>query len=286
MADRDLVTLFPDAMCPLYLEPSAQALARYGEKIPTFFGMAVYNNPIGIEVELEDWKGVWSDRFYWHAVEDGSLKDHGMELVSSPLSGRCIDYAIHELSLILEQNSPKFSHRTSVHVHCNVSKYSRNQLITLMALYACVEEMLFSFVDGKRRGNSFAYRLVGTPAEVIFYPSNKEGQPTTKYCAFNIAPVPKQMTVEFRHLEGTQDFKKLRRWLQLVAKLVGRVLKLPKKTCVPDFLDALEKDLVVENYILPIWGNTGKALFRREAMQRSVNIGKLWATTLLLNEES
>ena len=286
MADRKLVAMFPSANKPLDAAEAhsftCAAKEKYGE-IPTFFGLPVYQNPVGIEIEVENWNGCPIPPFFWQTAEDGSLKQSGMELVSLPLRGRNIDYALHELELIAKKNEFKFSHRTSVHVHCNVSTYTLRQLRSLVALYACAEELFFDFVDERRRGNTFCYRLVGTPAEMVFYTSDKEGDVCTKYCAFNIQPVRRQLTVEFRHLEGTQDLKRLRRWIQLCGKLVGYAAELPPKSCVETVIENLTSGTLPRMY-QDIWGDTAEAIFTPEQITRSVNNGALWAMALLTKE--
>lgn len=286
MADRKLAALFPDASKPMDLKEAesfvCEARKLFGE-VDTYFGLPVYRNPVGIEVELENWGLLKRPPLYWNITEDASLKDGGAELVSIPLRGRNIDYALHELHLMGEHSKWKFSHRTSVHVHCNVSTYTKFQLRALMAIYACMEEMYFDFVDDFRKGNTFCYRLVGTPAEMVFYTQDKEGCECTKYCAFNIQPVRRQLTVEFRHLEGTQDLKKLRRWIQLCSKLVGYVEGMDPKECTNVVTTEIMKGGMV-NLIKKILGDTGDAIFTDRQLARSVNNGELWAMALLTRD--
>jgi hypothetical protein len=152
-----------------------------------------------------------------------------------------------------------------------------------MAIYACMEEMYFDFVNDFRKGNSFCYRLVGTPAEIVFYIQDKEGCECTKYCAFNIQPVRRQLTVEFRHLEGTQDLKKLRRWIQLCSKLVGYVEKMDPKDCTDIVSTAIMNGGMI-HLIKGILGDTGDTIFTDRQIARSVNNGELWALALLTKD--
>jgi hypothetical protein len=189
----------------------------YGEIKPTYFGG--YKNPIGIEVEVENVTQSYQKiPFYWSSTQDNSLKVKGTELISSPIGGHNIDYAIHELERTLKEIAPNalWSHRTSIHVHCNISDLSRAKLELLIAYYALLEPLYFSFVAPHRHGNSFCYPLVDVlPANARKY----IGDANIKYCALNIGAVGTHSTVEFRHLEGTGDMTKIRRWIQLVVKL-------------------------------------------------------------------
>ena len=286
MADRKLAILFPDASKPMDLREAesfvCEARRQMGE-IDTFFGLPVYQNPVGIEVEVENSTPWPFAPLYWQITDDASLKKHGAELISLPLRGRNIDYALHEFARLAKSSEWTFGHRTSVHVHCNVSTYTKYQLRALMAIYACMEELYFSFVNDFRRGNTFCYRLVGTPAEMVFYNTDKEGCECTKYCAFNIQPVRRQLTVEFRHLEGTQDMKKIRRWIQLCAKLVGYVEAMNSHDCTEIVMKAIQSG-GMPAMISDILGDTGEALFSERQVNESVNNGALWALALLTRE--
>lgn len=279
MANTKLLALFPGARLPLIYEQDsvARASSDYGT-LQTFFNMDCYENPIGIEIEIEDYQGECPNLMFWKREVDGSLKRQGMEFISIPLKRTMIDYALHEIRRINRDWS--YGHRTSTHVHCNVSHYTQEQLVTLVAHYAMLEGLFFSLVDPIRMGNSFCYPIVGTPPMLEFYRGRDgEAQKTTKYCALNIAPVETQMTVEFRHLQGTTDDKTLRRWLQICAKLVYYCGKLDPKQCVNDTIEIITQRKFVEK--LPeIWGDTAK-IFSSSEVQKSTKAGELWATLLL-----
>jgi hypothetical protein len=232
-----------------------------------------YENAVGIEVELENIKDYDSPcGILWTKTEDGSLKNRGIELVSIPLKKHMIDYAIHELGRFFNAN-PEITvgHRTSIHVHCNVGRMTEPQLLALMALYATYEECFFSFVDRIREGSSYCYHLVGTDTKLRY-----EG---TKYCAFNVSPIYKQGTVEFRHLEGTKNTVKIRRWIALCAKLVDFAHTLDKDKAHDEALDMLcsRQFDVVGN---AIWGETFK-LFDMNVLEFSANKGAPWGIALI-----
>jgi len=245
---------------------------RYKKLLATKFQN--YENPIGIEVELENYINQ-EDRFnltLWNKTEDGSLKKYGVELVSIPLKKHMIDYALMELGQFFYEN-PEITvgHRTSIHVHCNVGRLTEPQLLALMALYAAYEECFFAFVDKIREGNSYCYHLVGTDTKLRY-----EG---TKYCAFNISPILRQGTVEFRHLEGTKDMTKIRRWIALCAKLVNFVHTLDKDKAHEEALDMLcskQFDVLGE----AIWGATF-VFFNKEMIEFSTNKGVPWGVALI-----
>jgi hypothetical protein len=115
-------------------------------------------------------------------------------------------------------------------------------LLGLTALYACFEDLFFSRVESERKGNPYCYPLTNLCPEDVFVSGNM------KYCAFNLAPVETQLTVEFRHMHGTDDLRAIKRWLQIICKLHRYVLKnggdkiidlvysLPSKTSYADLV--------------------------------------------------
>ena len=199
-----------------------KAIETYGG-IKSYFSR--FRNPIGLEVEVEDAEsihiGLMSNKHvYWKADSDGSLKIYGIELISSPLSGEGIDYALLELERLFSGKSVLWSHRTSVHVHVNVSDLMIQDLHSLVGLYALFEEHFFNRVAEIRRHNPYCYPIT------LINPEAVKVIDDIKYCALNIGVVKKYCTVEFRHHHGTDDWKLLRRWIQICVKLVNFVERL------------------------------------------------------------
>jgi hypothetical protein len=212
---REIFKVEPKFHC--FYDKVATARERYGD-IRTFFTR--FPNPVGIEIEVEGFNTGHMiafeklDPLFWTLVNDGSLKNKGKEFVSIPIGGQCIDYAIHEFEQVAKAQPFSWSVRTSVHVHVNVSEFSVEQLTHFTALYAIFENLFFALADPERKGNPYCYPLTSiTPA------SAHEIQSDSKYCAFNSAPIRSQLTVEFRHLQGTDDCRLIRRWVQLIQKL-------------------------------------------------------------------
>jgi hypothetical protein len=274
MASPLLSRVFLDAVQP---KPAREYpyFEREIPDIPTYFNLPIYNNPIGIEVEIEKWNGDLPPLYCWRPDEDGSLKDSGLELISYPLYGTYIDLALYELKEFYETcPNTDFSHRCSIHVHVNVSTFTKSQLLALIGLYAIYERSLFEFVEQLRRGNSFCYPLVGTDNQFQWHTN-------TKYCAFNWMPIRKQMTVEYRHLEGTKDIKKIRRWVALVTKLTNHALALDAQQAANIVTNIISEEQGVA-YAENVFGNTATLL---TDLQKSVDYGAMWALTFLENSK-
>ena len=281
MGDRKLTALAPNV--PKVLAPDKTELAKaiYGE-IPTFFNMPAYDNPIGIEIELEDFIPPKVKPVYWYREQDGSLKREGMEYISYPLARTNIDYALHEAEIF--SNGCSFGHRTSVHVHCNVGHCTTHQLAVLVAFYSMLEGCFYELVDPVRSGNTFCYPILGTKPALEWYKGGMDNENTTKYCALNIAPVKTQLSVEFRHMHGTSDSKTLRRWVQLCAKLVYYCGNIPPKAAIAFAKDAIANRTFETKVVPEIWGDTVQ-IFNSGTIKRSVDAGELWALTLLVGEQ-
>jgi hypothetical protein len=269
MADKLLKVLFNggEPHKPDYYPYSGMKV----EGLLTYFNLPVYDNPIGIEIEAEKYVGQKTPMSCWNVTDDGSLRDNGVEWVTYPLYREYIDYALWEIEReFTAQPQMTFSHRCSIHVHVNVSEFTVNQLYALIALYALYEKSLFEFVDPIRKGNSFCYPIVGTNS-LFNWDMN------TKYCAFNWTPIKKQLTVEYRHLEGTKDWKKVRRWIALVTKLTNFVGAIPANKAIETIETVIFKNEGVQ-FARNVFGNTAVLL---NNLTLSVEEGSMWAATFL-----
>lgn len=254
-----------------------ECVEKVGDKydsVKTFFNK--YLNPIGIEVEVENYmkteaKPTWD---YWKVVLDGSLKVHGMEFVSEPIAGRHIDFAISEIGKHLATQKPLWSHRTSIHVHVNMSTLKMSHLAAFVALYGLFEDVYFNMVDPVRKGNPYCYPATSVdPAQFLRVTQD------SKYCALNLAPLLTQGTVEFRHLQGTDDWRLVRRWIQMIVKLHYFVEKIDSKEVVP-FLCRVIEQRDFKALFKNIYGASA-TLFPEELVEISTNNHSLWAITIL-----
>lgn len=221
MEGRGLISAsFPNAS-PLIVDLRTQDAA--GRDLPgkTFFGGIT--NPIGIEVEVE---GVASheaiafcqkNNTFWSYTEDGSLKDKGVEFVSKPLAGRGIDKALALLGAWFGANQHKFTHRCSIHIHQHAGDLTEQDLNRLFSYYIILEGALFVYCAAIRECSAFCVPLTATNPRPH---ASLEGlSEHNKYLALNLFPLVRQHTIEYRHLEGTSDMRKVRRWIQMLCKL-------------------------------------------------------------------
>lgn len=212
------------------------------------------NTYVGIEVEVE---GVLTNSrvgairtpdknivaYLWANVEDGSLRNNGREFVSVPVKGQEIEYALTSLEAFLTKNKDcvghEFSDRTSVHVHINARDLTMEQLASWILLYTAVEPVLYNFCGGNRHKNIFcvplnqAHSLEGTVNYFVEHCKVESKHVLDvlgawkKYCGFNLKPISKYGTLEFRHMVGTMDVPRLMAWIDILLMLRTYAINMP-----------------------------------------------------------
>ena len=176
----------------------------------------------GIECEIEAVRGLSNEVEYFKAENDGSLRNHGIEYISLPMTRDILVPQFKKLhaNLLYFDRTQAFSPRTSTHVHINCRTLDTDQLKTLLLLYALYEEVFFGMVSADRRTNIHCVPLTET-----YLPSRYRQDVKAllkgwhKYTAFNLLPLVSQGTVEFRHLQGTDDAALLDEWLTCIQNL-------------------------------------------------------------------
>lgn len=213
-----------------------KAVLKYGE-IPTFFSK--YKNPVGVELEIENvpvsFRRLVNDTsIYWKHVEDNSLKHAGAEFISCPINGQNIDYAIHEFANLSNTQAFQYSVRTSTHVHVNVSFMNWDEFVCLILLSAYLEPLLYSLCKEERKGNPYCYPISSLPPLDVFAMGED-----LKYCGINTAPVRRLLTVEYRQLHGTNDWRLIRRWIQVLCKIYYFAKYTPSKEIIAQMRDVI-----------------------------------------------
>lgn len=219
----------------------------------------------GVELEME------GNRFPkevkgWKAVADGSLRE-GIEFVlETPEGALKLKESLLAMGEAFEANQTKrsYSFRTSTHVHVNVSNLTISQVKSIVALYYLFENQFTGFCAKHRQGNRFCLRL--REAEMIvplvgkFFRDERPPSPDhAKYMALNLATLSKYGTLEFRTLEGTDDWSKIYTWvrallrLRKVGKEVGSIADFKDKS-VEELADTVfNTPRLKEMFLKPGW---------------------------------
>lgn len=215
----------------------AYALAVY---TPTY-RLSDNKTHVGIEVEVEGIRTTGSVLIeqehgiaLWSNIEDGSLRNNGREYVSLPVSGDMVEFSLATLHTELTRNPScnrhEFSHRTSVHIHVDMSDMTTENIATLLITYLFVEPFLYNYAGGDRDVNIFTVPLNdchGYIEDISKYLSNFNVpdylfslvRRWDKYTGMNLLPLLEKNTIEFRHMRGNIDVNRLLSWIDSLLQL-------------------------------------------------------------------
>lgn len=176
-----------------------------------------------LECELESLRAAPGCVGNFAGKKDGSLRNHGFEYVTQTARGReelVRDFKFLHQNLTFYEKHDPFSHRTSTHVHVNVSSLKMDHVYNMLLLYHLFEEFFFCMVKPARRDNIHCVLLQDTylPRD---YNKGLDYLLSTwsKYTAFNLKPVTSFGSVEFRHMHGTGDAEEINTWLHVLENL-------------------------------------------------------------------
>lgn len=181
---------------------------------------------IGVEYEIESILG-WDDSVleerHIKVTNDGSLRNEGKEFITQPET-KIVSYLTFKRlfgSLKFKKDTSPFSHRTSIHIHMNVASMKVPNFFTLVYTYAALEPFFFKFVGEERMNNIHCVPLYNTHLSKYYKNQNISDLMKTwsKYSAFNLLPVWRQGSIEFRHMYGTADFELFQTWVNMIEDL-------------------------------------------------------------------
>ena len=220
-------------------------------------------------IETEFFKKEYGE--YWRMVEDGSLRDFGVEWIfKKPLNVIQAKTAINLFteatgSIKFNQDAPG----TSVHVHLSVLDMTPIQLANFLTLLFMFENLLVEYCGPKRKSNLFALpsRVVqgnlATLDAILQKIKNGHQEPvmflnedSVKYAAINLCSLKSLGTVEVRCHPGCTDPDRLKLWIDLLVSIRNHsMLGTPK-----GMLDSWEES--PEDLMHDVFGgNVGHLLF-------------------------
>lgn len=197
---------------------------RLGVRTGERYGIEVEAEGLGLAAARER---VWPAEVlkYWTYTEDGSLRNGGIEFVSTPLARSSVPPAIAALWPFIEHGDLRPSVRTGVHIHCSCLGLNTDQLLRILQVYALVEPVLFAYVGADREENIYCipwYRAHDEPRTIASWLSPMRGgemvrtrQPC-KYSALYIGPISTFGTIEFRHAPTWDTGEQMLNWFKLV----------------------------------------------------------------------
>jgi len=191
------------------------------------------NGDVGIEIECEG-RGLPTfigDSTTWTVVQDGSLRNGGLEYVlAKPLPVGLSKAALDEFRRGLDVSGAvvDMTYRTSVHVHVNFKEHTPRTLFNLITLYGIFESMILEWCGPNRAGNLFCLRMEDAEALVHHYKGVLKrgaaimdlGTPDIRYASLNLKSIMDHGSVEFRGLRGTVDVELIKNWVDFCYFLV------------------------------------------------------------------
>lgn len=191
------------------------------------------SNMLGIEVEAEgidpNWSPIITNCGFWNWAQDGSLKDRGVEFISKPIAAKNAVKALAFLYASLEafnKGHTKFDWRSSIHVHLNMTGKNTVHVMKLLLLFMIFEDSLFEFADAKRKNSIFCVPIYKSGlcmalSDYLYKDCNFLSviEQWNKYSSLNILPLTSKGTIEFRIFPGTDEFKKIIEWINIILSL-------------------------------------------------------------------
>lgn len=176
----------------------------------------------GTELEIESVLNAPGKPTNWKLEIDGSLRNEGREFISPPLDTENLINGFKKIhaSFVSYEEYPKFSERTSIHVHVNCLDLETTQVKQIILWYALFEPVFFAMVNPIRANNIHCVPLDQTHLCGVYKkPLPEMVSKWSKYTALNLMPLSSQGTIEFRHMEGHDDSEKFEWWLKTLENL-------------------------------------------------------------------
>lgn len=183
---------------------------------------------IGIEIEVEYQSGTDmnpEDMNLWSAKTDGSLRNGREFVLTRPLNGYALSSAIEEF---FEHNTVRRSPTSGTHIHVDMRDKSATLDVakTMGCIIACIEPAIFGMFAEGREWSGYtnpitslpdpaSYSLfsdLATPEDFsdTFNPITRE----YKYYGFNMLPLGRYGSVEFRYFPTCESVEELVEWVQ------------------------------------------------------------------------
>lgn len=187
----------------------------------------------GIEIEAEG-EGMQEVRSkYWRTENDGSLRGEYPEqaaefVLKKPINIEHVEDALKSLKASLKDAEFKFSFRTSVHVHANMTDLTPEQVLNTIYTYLLLEEPLMTYCGKDRKANRFCLRIVDAEGlvDTLYHLFNdfsgnvmRFAGDGVRYSAINIAALQKYGSLEFRAMRGNMDVETIHTWVKAIDRI-------------------------------------------------------------------
>lgn len=192
---------------------------------------------VGLELEVEGSRLPSHVNEMWEVKPDGSLRG-GLEYVfSQPLGSVNTKQALEAIAECFKTNRTvtDYSFRTSTHVHVNVSNLSLDVVKAIITLFHLFEDEYINFCARGRKANRFCLGMKDGEGVIqnikrFFTDNNVPRADHGKYSAMNMCTLSTFGTLEFRTLEGTDNWERIYTWVRVLLALrkAGKDIGSPK----------------------------------------------------------
>lgn len=215
----------------------------------------------GIEIEVERCEDYpfWCERTRWVNVSDGSLRNHGMEFITPPVTYDEAESMIHEYYQYHHMNGYEASIRTGIHVHADMTWRTLTQVSAICTLYALLEPMFFDLCGPEREECIYCVPWYRAPDDAVMLGEMRQEnginhirrrlESMCKYGALYLEPLRRLGTIEFRAAPTFEDADDMVLWLRTVRRCValGHYYGTPERV-----LEAADHNLQrLVNYVFP-----------------------------------
>lgn len=187
------------------------------------YGLRAKKGQIGLEIECEGQNLYPIEGPIWKSEHDGSLREGIEYVLKVPVNADTIENCVKTLIEFCKEQGTKlsFTHRTSVHVHVNVSEMDIYDLKKFVYVSYFLDVIFSRIGEREIKGNRFALRLsdaYGALQHISYFLNNSvvPNENDAKYSSVNICPINKYGSVEFRSMHGNMNPERIGNWCKLL----------------------------------------------------------------------
>lgn len=202
------------------------------------YGCGSLSAEVGVEIELEG--GGFENCPGWSTHNEGSVQ--GIEYVTKPVTIDKVKGLVDKLKAKLESDGAlvKHTHRTSTHIHVNVSCQPLSTILGFLTVFVMFEPLLMRLCGNQRDGNLFCLSSYDTGDLSGFMSkfcknidkmhnyglSFQRG----KYSSLNILRMADLGTLECRCFPSSLDGEEVSKWCRWLKTMLDMAANDPDKT--------------------------------------------------------
>ena len=220
---------------------------------PYYVGVEIETNESDVNkyVTAKDVETIDEYQAIWDCQHDGSLENGSEFALREIKNGDAILTEVTAFCEMLKDYGYKTDHSCGVHVHVDFTEGNLDTLKRAINMYRKYEPIIYDFVGADRIRKRFSKPLTDSSWKTIDFPPLREAMRTNNLRAFkvsyydreryesletykyydgryfgtNIHSVFLNNTLEFRHLEGTLDSRKINTWIMTNLALVDHCMR-------------------------------------------------------------